>query len=171
MISEPCELYKTDLRKYYYLSRESLSIYEDNTTLFNEKEKSFLAAILNAKVAQLENLINELKEMSPDSQERIINSVLRKFKTDSEVRFNLISLLFAEFTDYQSEICDIIKTKEKSFFIVFCCLYVNKMCRSFSGWNGYLPPAGRNLSQKFSMVLRRCLVVPSPSLMLWERMG
>lgn len=118
LISEPCELYKTDLRKYYYLSRESLSIYEDNTNLFNEKEKSFLAAILNAKVAQLENLINELKEMSPDSQERIINSVLRKFKTDSEVRFNLISLLFAEFTDYQSEICDIIKTKEKSFFKV-----------------------------------------------------
>ena len=95
--------------------------------MFNEKEKSFLAAILNAKVAQLENLINELKEMSPDSQERIINSVLRKFKTDSEVRFNLISLLFAEFTDYQSEICDIIKTKEKSFFNVPLAPLLGKM--------------------------------------------
>lgn len=65
--------------------------------------------------------------MSPDSQERIINSVLRKFKTDSEVRFNLISLLFAEFTDYQSEICDIIKTKEKSFFNVPLAPLLGKM--------------------------------------------
>ena len=65
--------------------------------------------------------------MSPDSQERIINYVLRKFKTDSEVRFNLISLLFAEFTDYQSEICDIIKTKEKSFFKVPLAPLLGKM--------------------------------------------
>ena len=95
--------------------------------MLKKKKKSFLSAILNAKVAQLENLINELKEMSPDSQERIINSVLRKFKTDSEVRFNLISLLFAEFTDYQSEICDIIKTKEKSFFNVPLAPLLGKM--------------------------------------------
>ena len=125
--NEPCELYKQDLRKYYYLSRESLYGYEDYNAALNENEKAFLSTILKASVAQQEKYVSDIESMIPDSQERIIDALLRKFKLNEDVKFSLISLLFVRFTNYQSEICDIIKTKDSAFFVISKTTLLGKM--------------------------------------------
>lgn len=108
--SEPTELYKHDLSKYFYLSREALENHEDISSAFNEKEREMLNSILNLKEGQEDTRITELQRMSEDSQEKIIGSVLQKFKV-GEVKLSLISLIYVNYQSYQSDICDIIKTK------------------------------------------------------------
>lgn len=108
--SEPTELYKHDLSKYFYLSREVLENHEDISSAFNEKEREMLNSILNLKEGQEDTRITELQRMSEDSQEKIIGSVLQKFKV-GEVKLSLISLIYVNYQSYQSDICNIIKTK------------------------------------------------------------
>lgn len=80
--SEPKNLFKMDLSKYFYLSRESLSSTENVSASFNEAERKMLAAIQNCLQGQEDARLEELMDMEPESQHKICDAVLVHFKSD-----------------------------------------------------------------------------------------
>ena len=113
--SEPKYLFKVDLNKYFYLSRESLSSTENISASFNDAERKMLSAIQNCMQGQEDARVNELKEMAPESQRKVCNAVLVHFKSDA-IGLSMISRIYQEYPDYQTDIMDILKTKPKPFF-------------------------------------------------------
>lgn len=113
--SEPKNLYKMDLSKYFYLSRESLSSTETISASFNEAERKMLAAIQNCLQGQEDARLEELKDMEPESQRKICDAVLVHFKSDT-INLSMISRVYKEYPDYQSDIVDTLKAKPNSFF-------------------------------------------------------
>lgn len=113
--SEPKDLFKMDLSKYFYLSRESLSSIENVSASFSEAERKMLAAIQNSLAGQEDARLEELKDMEPESQRKICDAVLVHFKSDT-ITLSMISRVYKEYPDYQSDIVDALKAKPKSFF-------------------------------------------------------
>ena len=113
--SEPKNLFKMDLSKYFYLSRESLSSTENVSASFNEAERKMLAAIQNCLQGQEDARLEELKDMEPESQRKICDAVLVHFKSDT-INLSMISRVYKEYPDYQSDIIDALKAKPSSFF-------------------------------------------------------
>ncbi len=101
--SEPTELYKLDLSKYFYLSRESLSSVESISASFNEEERQMLSAIQQCIRGQEYARIEELKNMPSPSQRKICDALIEHFKTDS-ISLNIISLIYVDFADCRSDI-------------------------------------------------------------------
>ena len=109
LLSEPNELFKLDLSKYFYLSRESLVNSENLSSSFTEEEKRILNRIINCEKGQEDPRIDELQSISATSKSRIIEVVLNKFKS-GELELRIISSLFVKCSEFQNDICDIIKT-------------------------------------------------------------
>ena len=124
--SEPTELYKQDLSKYFYLSRESLSSVESISSTFNESERQMLSAIQNCMKGQESSRISELKEMEPASQRKICDALLEHFKADS-IGLNIISQIYIEFGDYRTDIIEVLKQKSKSFYVMSALPHLQKM--------------------------------------------
>lgn len=124
--SEPKGLYKQDLSKYFYLSRESLSSSEDTVSSFSEKEREILFNILNCTKGQEDNRITELQQIGEESQEKIIDVVLNKFKKN-EIGLSLISALYVQYKDIQSDICDIIKSKDNKVYEINAVPHLKRM--------------------------------------------
>ncbi len=124
--SEPKGLYKQDLSKYFYLSRESLSSSEDTVSSFSEKEREILFNILNCTKGQEDNRITELQQVGEESQEKIIDEVLNKFKKN-EIGLSLISALYVKYKDIQSDICDIIKSKDNKVYGISAVPHLKRM--------------------------------------------
>lgn len=113
--SEPKDLSKMDLSKYFYLSRESLSSTENVSASFNETERKMLSAIQNCLQGQEDARLEELKAMESESQRKICDAVLVHFKSDT-INLSMISRVYKEYPDYQSDIIDALKAKPNSFF-------------------------------------------------------
>lgn len=109
LLSEPNELFKLDLSKYFYLSRESLVNSENLSSSFTEEEKRILNRIINCEKGQEDPRIDELQSISATSKSRIIEVLLNKFKS-GEIELRIISSLFVKCSEFQNDICDIIKT-------------------------------------------------------------
>lgn len=113
--SEPTELYKLDLSKYFYLSRESLSSVESISASFNEEERKMLSTIQQCIMGQENTRIEELKAMPSPSQRKICDALIEHFKADS-IGLNIIRLIYTEFADCRSDIVEILKQKPKGFY-------------------------------------------------------
>ena len=113
--SEPNELFKLDLSKYFYLSRESLINSEDLSSSFTEEERRILNRIINCEKGQEDSRIDELQSISPTSKSRIIEVILNKYKSD-EIELRIISSLFVKCSEFQNDICDIIKSNTSPIF-------------------------------------------------------
>lgn len=113
--SNPTNLYKQDLSKYFYLSRESLSNAEDIVASFTETERKMLSDLQHCIAGQEEVRIKELKGMDSSSQMKVCDTLLLHFKSDN-IGLNIISRIYVEYEDFQSDIIDILKTKPKTFF-------------------------------------------------------
>lgn len=113
--SEPNELFKLDLSKYFYLSRESLINSEDLSSSFTEEERRILNRIINCEKGQEDSRIDELQSISPTSKSRIIEVILNKYKSD-EIELRIISSLFVKCSEFQNDICDIIKSNTSTIF-------------------------------------------------------
>lgn len=113
--SEPTTLSKMDLSKYFYLSRESLSSTENISASFNEAERKMLSAIQSCMQGQEDARLGELKAMEPESQRKVCDAVLVHFKSDT-INLSMISRVYRDYPDYQSDIIDALKVKPNSFF-------------------------------------------------------
>lgn len=113
--SEPKDLSKMDLSKYFYLSRESLSSIENVSASFNEAERKMLSAIQSCLQGQEDTRLEELKAMEPESQRKVCDAVLVHFKSDT-INLSMISRVYKDYPDYQSDIIDALKAKPNSFF-------------------------------------------------------
>lgn len=113
--SDPTELYKQDLSKYFYLSREALSSMENISATFSESERKLLFAFQNCMKGQEILRIEELKKMDTESQWKICGALIEHFKTDS-VGLNIIAPLYCNYPDFRKDIIDSILKKPSEFF-------------------------------------------------------
>lgn len=113
--SNPTDLYKQDLSKYFYLSREALSSTESIAASFTEAERKMLSAIQHCIPGQEELRIGELKNMASVSQIKVCDSILLHFESDN-INLNIISRIYAEYPNRQVEIVELLKRKPKGFF-------------------------------------------------------
>ena len=109
LLSEPNELFKFDLSKYFYLSRESLVNSENISASFTEEERQLLNRIINCEKGQEDSRIDELQAVSPMSKTRIIEEIFNKFKSD-EIDLRIITSIFVKCSEFQNDVCNIIKT-------------------------------------------------------------
>lgn len=129
--SEPVELYKQDLNKYFYLSREALSSVETLSAAFNESERKMLFAFQNCIKGQESLRIEELKKMESESQRKVCDALIEHFKTDS-VGLNIIAPLYCNYTEYRTDISDVIAKKPSTFFTAAVIPHMAIMYRSSS---------------------------------------
>lgn len=113
--SEPIELYKQDLSKYFYLSREALSSVESISSTFSESERKMLSAFQNCMKGQENLRIEELKKMEPVSQRNICDALIEHFKADS-IALNIIAPLYCNYADFRTDISEAILQKAKYIF-------------------------------------------------------
>ena len=103
--SEPKELFKIDLSKYFYLSRESLASSDTVAYSFTQEERDLLTKIVECKKGQENARIQELSEMSYESQEKLIIELMNKF-AKGEISFNIIAPMFESLPDFQTYISE-----------------------------------------------------------------
>lgn len=113
--SEPTELYKQDLSKYFYLSREALSSAENISSTFSESERKMLSAFQNCMKGQENLRIEELKKMEPVSQRNVCDALIEHFKADS-IGLNIIAPLYCNYIDCRADINEVILQKSRTFF-------------------------------------------------------
>jgi len=113
--SQPINLHKKDLSKYFYLSRESLNNSENITASFDDSERKLLSDIINCIQGQEEARFEELKTMGQESQKKICEALIVNFKTDS-VNLSIMSRIFVEYKEYRNDIVTILKQKPKEYF-------------------------------------------------------
>ena len=113
--SEPIELYKQDLSKYFYLSREALSSTENISSTFNESERKMLSAFRNCMKGQEDLRIEELKKMEPESQRNVCDALIEHFKADS-IGLNIIAPLYRSYSDFRADIIEVVLKKPRTFF-------------------------------------------------------
>jgi len=100
MLCEPKELYKENLSKYFYLSRDVLN---QNNDLIGEllvDEKNMLQEIIHSSEGTLDTVIGKLEVKSPDSIDKIIKVLIRKFD-DGDVKLSVIRRIFIKFQSYR----------------------------------------------------------------------
>lgn len=124
--SEPVELYKQDLSKYFYLSREALSSVESVSASFNEEERNMLSAIQKCMKGQEGTRIEELMKMHPSSQCKICDALVEHFKDDS-IGLNVMSQVFVAFADCRPDIVEAMRKKSKTFFSPSALPHLQKM--------------------------------------------
>ena len=115
--SEPIELYKQDLSKYFYLSREALSSVESISSTFSEAERKMLSAFQNCMKGQENSRIEELKKMEPISQRNICDALIEHFKTDS-IGLSIIAPIYCNYVDCRADINEVILQKPRAFFTI-----------------------------------------------------
>ena len=108
LLSEPNELYKQDLSKYFYLSRESLVNSDSIAFTFTEEERHLLNRIVGCEKGQEDARISELQTIGQTSQERIIGEVLNKIDSN-DIELSLVASIYVKYEAFQEEICSKIK--------------------------------------------------------------
>ena len=127
--SQPIKLYKNDLSKYFYLSRESLNNVENISVSFNENERKILSDIISCIQGQEDARIKELKKLGQESQRKVCDAIISNFKADN-IKLNIISRVYEEYEEFQLDIVAAIKLKNKSFFILSSVPLFKRMYQS-----------------------------------------
>lgn len=127
--SEPIELYKQDLSKYFYLSREALSSAENISSTFSESERKMLSAFQNCMKGQEDLRIEELKKMEPVSQRNVCDALIEHFKSDS-VGLNIIAPLYCSYADCRTDIYEAMLQKPSTFYTMAVVPHMARMYKS-----------------------------------------
>lgn len=129
--SQPADLHKQDLSKYFYLSREALSSVENIAASFSEAERTMLSEIQYCIAGQEESRIGRLKQMESESQMKICDSLLLHFQSDT-IGLNIISRIYEEYPDRQIDIAEILNDKPKAFFTLSTIPHLVRMYKANS---------------------------------------
>lgn len=110
---EPKELYKENLSKYFYLSRDVLSKNNDLTNDLTSDEKSMLQELINSSEGTIDAIITKLVTKSPDSYDKIIKIIVKKFEA-GDVKLSTIRRLFCNFRSHRGILLEAIEKMNKS---------------------------------------------------------
>ncbi|HBI6963834.1 TPA: hypothetical protein K8N27_002216 [Clostridium perfringens] len=108
IISEPQNIYEYDLSKYFYLCREALSGESNTVENLNNEEREILNKILNANKGKEKEEILKLKEIHPDSSNKIIKVMVKMFK-EKKGRLINIGIIYQNFEQWRFEILEHLK--------------------------------------------------------------
>ncbi len=108
IISEPQNIYECDLSKYFYLCREALSGESNTVENLNNEEREILNKILNANKGKEKEEILKLKEIHPDSSNKIIKVMVKMFK-EKKGRLINIGIIYQNFEQWRFEILEHLK--------------------------------------------------------------
>lgn len=107
--SDPIDLYKEDLSKYFYLTRESLDINLSISDSLSKTELEVFNKIVQGKRAvAFSKLIKDLKDNSNIKYTKVLDALIEKFQ-DEITMLEKIQYVYIEYPDYRVDIKDIIK--------------------------------------------------------------
>lgn len=110
--SEPKDIYEQDLSKYFYLCRDSLSGELNSVENLNKDEKEILNRILKANKGKEKDEIIKLRDIHPDSANKIIKVMVKMFKENKGRMIN-IGIIYQNFEQWRFEILEHIKSFNK----------------------------------------------------------
>ncbi|SCJ99835.1 Predicted P-loop ATPase [uncultured Clostridium sp.] len=113
IISEPQNIYECDLSKYFYLCREALSGESNTVENLNNEEREILNKILKANTGKEKEEILKLKEIHPDSSNKIIKVMVKMFKEKNGRLIN-IGIIYQNFEQWRFEILEHLKSFVKT---------------------------------------------------------
>jgi len=107
--SDPIDLYKEDLSKYFYLTRESLDINLSISDSLTKTELEVFNKIVQGKRAvAFSKLIKDLKDNSNIKYTKVLDALIEKFQ-DEITMLEKIQYVYIDYPDYRVDIKDIIK--------------------------------------------------------------
>ncbi|AWI06731.1 KAP family P-loop NTPase fold protein [Clostridium drakei] len=107
--SDPVDVYKKDLSKYFYLTRESLDINVSISDSLSKSELEIFNKIVQGKRATaFSKLIKELKDNSAIKYTKVLDAMIEKFQDEITV-LDKIQYVYINYPDYRVEIKDCIK--------------------------------------------------------------
>lgn len=108
--SEPVEIEKTNLDKYFYLTREALKKSEVDMSNLSVAAKDILERIGNATRGLMKNIIEDLQNLSAMDQSAVFSVLLPKISKD-EVELYIVCDVFEAFEAYRGKICESLEKK------------------------------------------------------------
>ncbi len=106
---DPIDLYKEDLSKYFYLTRESLDINVSASDSLTKAELEVFNKIVQGKRAvAFSKLIKELKDNSNIKYTKVLDALIEKFQEDI-IMIDKMQYVYIDYPDYRVDIKDIIK--------------------------------------------------------------
>lgn len=128
--SDPIDLYKEDLSKYFYLTRESLDMNISISDSLSKLELEIYNKIVQGKrVMAFSKLIKELKDNSGIKYTKVLDSMIEKFQ-DEITMLEKMQYVYIEYPDYRVEIKDIIKKFKVSDITPVNTICLNGMYRA-----------------------------------------
>lgn len=107
--SDPIDLYKKDLSRYFYLTRESLDINLSISDSLTKAELEVFNKIVQGKRAVgFSKLIKDLKENPNIKYTKVIDALVDKFNDEMAI-LEKIQYVYIEYPDYRADIKDSIK--------------------------------------------------------------
>lgn len=107
--SDPIDLYKKDLSRYFYLTRESLDINLSISDSLTKAELEVFNKIVQGKRAVgFSKLIKDLKENSNIKYTKVIDALVEKFNDEMAI-LEKIQYVYIEYPDYRVDIKDSVK--------------------------------------------------------------
>lgn len=106
--SEPVELEKLHLDRYFYLTRENLKKAEIDTTTLSNEAKEMLAKIGSSNGATIEKITDAMLELSVIDQNDIFKVLIPQIE-QAKISLPIISVLFCKFDSHRIKIADALK--------------------------------------------------------------
>lgn len=107
--SDPIDLYKKDLSRYFYLTRESLDINLSISDSLTKAELEVFNKIVQGKrVVGFSKLIKDLKENPNIKYTKILDALVEKFNDEVAI-LEKIQYVYIEYPDYRVDIKDNLK--------------------------------------------------------------
>lgn len=101
--SEPIELERIKLDRYFYLTRENLKKADVDISALSLEVKEILQRIGNATRSLIDSITTDMKGLSASDQNAVFNVVLPKIER-GEIEFFVIRNLFVSFEAYRGKI-------------------------------------------------------------------
>lgn len=128
--SDPLDLYKQDLSKYFYLTRESLDINISVSDSLTKMELEIFNKIVQGKRAMsFSKLIKELKDNSTIKYTKILDALIEKFQ-DEITMLEKIQYVYINYPDYRAEIKQSVKKFRPSDITPINAICLNGMYRA-----------------------------------------
>ncbi len=106
--SEPVELEKIHLDRYFYLTRENLKKAEIDISTLSNDAKEMLAKIGNANDVTIEAITDEMVKLSVLDQNAIFEVIIPQIE-QAKITLPIISVLFCKFDSHRNKIVDALK--------------------------------------------------------------
>ena len=114
--SEPKDLGKTRLDRYFYLTRESLRKADVDVSTLSSAVKDILERIGKATRGLISQIVQDMTKLSAIDQSMVFEVVIPKIQK-GEIEFYIIRSLFVGFEAYRDKICNALESYPKKITI------------------------------------------------------